>query len=561
MTKGKPSKFSAKIFLIAAAALLLLVIAFASTYVLANKTVYRGVECCGVKLGGLTAQEAEAALRSRFGDEMAPGKIKLDLAGNEREIFTDEFSTVYSFEKTAEEAMAYGRNGSFFKRCGDAVAALFKGYNLPVSFTADDEKLLSCVEKMLEGTGTPVTEYSFSVRDGKLFVKNGTPGDMPDSEEIMDGIKKAAGERKFDDTLKFSKKTRQPKKLTAEKLYEDAFSAPCDASYQKEGNAVVVIPHKYGIDFNKKEAEDIIKQHTEYGEEFEIPAKIEMPSLLYEDAKARLFAQTLGSYKSNFNSGDRSRSSNIYLAAKLINDVILMPGDVFSYNDIVGERSAARGFKVAHVYMNNEVVDGIGGGICQVSSTLYCATLYANMEIVTRTNHQLPVSYVPLGQDATVDYGNIDFKFKNNTGYPLKVAAGGSGGTVTVSLLGYRDDTVKVEVTPVRISTIPSPVTEKQDPSLPQGERKIEKKGADGCVVETYKTATVNGVKGEKKLTSKSTYAATKTIVRVGTKPVESAPAAALPEGENAPDAESEIKPSPPPSAAPQNTTSKPDEQ
>ena len=211
--------------------------------------------------------------------------------------------------------------------------------------------------------------------------------------------------------------------------------------------------------------------------------------------------------------------------------------------------------------MNNEVVDGIGGGICQVSSTLYCATLYANMEIVTRTNHQLPVSYVPLGQDATVDYGNIDFKFKNDTGYPLKVAADGSGGTVTVSLLGYRDDTVKVEVTPVRISTIPSPATVEQDPSLPQGERKIVKKGADGCVVETYKTVTVNGVKGEKKLTSKSTYAATKRIVKVGTKPVESAPAAALPEGENVPDAESELKPSPSPSADPQNTPPKPDVQ
>lgn len=571
MAKEKPSKFSAKIFFIILAALLVLCAAFASTYVLANKTVYRGVECCGAELGGLTAQEAEAALRRRFGDDMAPGKIKLDLAGVKREIFTDEFGVVYSFEKTAEDAAAFGRSGNFFKRCGDAMTALFKGYNLPAAFTLDEEKLLSRVNEMLEGTGTPVTEHSFEVRDGKFFVKNGTPGDMPDSEEIMNGIKKAAGERNFDSTLEFSKKTRQPKKLTAEKLYEEAFSAVCDASYKKEGSTVVVVPHKYGIDFNKKEAEDIIKQHTEYGEEFQIPAKIEAPSLLYEDAKAKLFAQTLGSYKSNFNSGDRSRSSNIYLAAKLINDVILMPGDVFSYNDTVGERSAARGFKVAHVYMNNEVVDGIGGGICQVSSTLYCATLYANMEIVTRTNHQLPVSYVPLGQDATVDYGNIDFKFKNNTGYPLKVAAEGAGATVTVSILGYRDNTEKVEVTPVRISTISPAVTEEPDPTLPRGERKIVKKGADGCVVETYKTVTVNGVKGARTLTSKSTYSATKTLVRVGTKPPAAASSAVETVTDDAKEqtnGEDALKPSESPaptgsasaspSAAPKSTETKP---
>ena len=242
---------------------------------------------------------------------------------------------------------------------------------------------------------------------------------------------------------------------------------------------------------------------------------------LYEDAKKRLFSQTLGSYKSNYNQGDVSRSSNVALAAKLINGTVIMPGGEFSYNGTVGKRTAEAGFKVAHVYINNEVADGLGGGICQVSSTLYCAVLYANLEVLERVNHQLPVSYVPLGQDATVDYGNIDFRFRNNTGYPLRIVAYASGGVMYASLEGYKEVKESVEITPVRVATIPPKEVEEEDPELPFGERKEAEVGDSGCVVETYKTVTVNG-SSKKTLISKSTYAAGKTIIKVGTGPTPS---------------------------------------
>ena len=124
-----------------------------------------------------------------------------------------------------------------------------------------------------------------------------------------------------------------------------------------------------------------------------------------------------------------------------------MPGEVFSYNSIVGERTIAAGYKNAAIYENGQVVDGLGGGICQVSSTLYNAVLYANLEVVERTNHMFLTTYVSGGRDATVAYGSLDFKFKNNRDYPVRIASSVQGGYCTVQIYGLKkEDDYQVEI-------------------------------------------------------------------------------------------------------------------
>ena len=506
------------IALISAVAVLVIAVAVLCVYVFSSSKIYSRVSCADVVLSGMSEEQAAEALKSRYGEEPPAGRISLLLDGKERYLFTDDIGVRYSYGQTAAKAYMFGREGNVFRRFTAVTGALFKGHNIPLAFDYDEKLLDDAIASMLEGIGIPVTEYSYEVRDNKLFITNGTPGDMPNSDDIKKNILETVGKRNFDGVLKFSKEKRIPKKLTAEELYSELRGNAKDAEFVKIGNDVSITEHRYGIDFDKKRAKDIINDNQEYGKTFEIPAEIEMPALTKEMAEARLFTKTLGSYKSNYNSGDVSRSSNIALAASLVNNRVLMPGEEFSYNDTVGERTPSAGFKIAHVYMNNEVADGIGGGICQVSSTLYCAALYANMEITARTCHQLPVTYVPLGQDATVDYGNIDFKFKNNTPYPLKISASAGGGTVYVSIYGYKDVDEKVELYPVRTGTVEPSVTETPDDTLPIGEKKVEKEGSSGCTVETYKTVTKNGVTGERVFVSRSTYAGGKTIVRVGTK-------------------------------------------
>ncbi|MBQ7718192.1 MAG: VanW family protein [Clostridia bacterium] len=504
--------------IITGAAILALVIALVLC-VYAPKNIYSGVKAAGVNLGGMSVTEATEALDKAYGKRPQGGELSLVLASKPRSLDTKDFDVSFSNAETAQKAFEYGRSGGFFKRLSSVLSSLFKGHNIPMEYNYDGHKLASKLSELMEGTGTPVTEYSYEIKDSKFYLTNGTPGDIPDIDAVTDEILNTLGNYNFSEKLVFEKQERLPKDIDVNELYIEVHNEPQDAYYELEGKEVYVVPAVYGVDFDKTEAAKIIKENKDYGQTYTIPATITSPEVTTEDAQAKLFAKKLSSYRTNYNSGDVSRSENIALAAQLLNNTVLMPGDVFSYNGTLGERTEDAGFKIAHVYMNNEVVDGIGGGICQVSSTLYCSVLYANLEVVERVNHQLPVSYVPLGQDATVDYGNIDFKFKNNTPYPLKIVASAGGGTVYIELLGYKDIDEKVEIIPIRTGIIEPKIEEEPDPTLPLGEKKEKKAGSPGSVVETFKAVTSNGKTGEKTLVSKSTYAAVKTIMSVGTGP------------------------------------------
>lgn len=164
------------------------------------------------------------------------------------------------------------------------------------------------------------------------------------------------------------------------------------------------------------------------------------------------FGTVLGSYTTSYSARQSNRSTNIRLSATAISGVILQPGETFSFNTVVGRRTAARGYKVANVYSGGKIEEGIGGGICQVSSTLFNAALLSNMTITSRTCHGLPVGYLPAGRDATVSWGGPEFKFKNPYSFPVKITAGyDSGrGTITCSVLGPESvsaPNVKISVT------------------------------------------------------------------------------------------------------------------
>lgn len=485
------------------------------------KAVYSGVSCSGVDVGGKTYDKIVNALLEEFGSTPPDEKISLILDGKSFTLATKDIDVVYDYKNTALKALLYGRNGGYILRTKQVISALFCGYNLPLEFSYSHIKLENCINQMLEGIGTPVLEYSYQVKDKKLFLTNGIPGNMPDKELISKAIIYSIGTRNYEEELRFDKEERLPSEMNVDVIFDDLNCLPTDAYFERQGDEVVIVPHRYGIDFEKKKVAELIKENSGYGKTYEIPAIITDPHIHTMDLEKKLFSQTLGSYKTSFNISQTSRSANIYLASSKINNYIMMPGEEFSYNEVVGERTLESGFEIAHVYLNNEVADGIGGGICQVSSTLYCATLYANLKISQRVNHQLTVSYVPLGQDATIDYGNIDFKFVNNTEYPIKIVSRAQGAQIEVSIIGYREKTEKVEIYNATIATIPPTITEEKDPLLPIGEEKIITQGSYGSVVETYKVVTIDGIKGERKFVSKSSYGSGKTIVAVGTKPLE----------------------------------------
>ena len=162
------------------------------------------------------------------------------------------------------------------------------------------------------------------------------------------------------------------------------------------------------------------------------------PSNTTTTTKGEEFSDVLGSKTTYYNSSVKGRTTNIRLAAEAINGTVLQPGETFSLNGIVGRRTAAKGYQNAIIFQNGKQVEGLGGGVCQVSSTVYGAVLYADLKVTERSCHQFQVSYTPVSQDAAVYYGSQDFKFVNNTDNPIKIVASAGSGSLSVTIYGTK---------------------------------------------------------------------------------------------------------------------------
>ncbi|HZG74443.1 MAG TPA: VanW family protein [Paenibacillus sp.] len=236
---------------------------------------------------------------------------------------------------------------------------------------------------------------------------------------------------------------------------------------------------------------------------FELAPKVTVASL-----KAQGIERVIASYSTSFATSGSGRKHNVAKTASVVHDRLLAPGDVFDYAKIIDETEKLFGFREAPVILNGKLVPGVGGGICQVSTTLYNAVLRAGLEIVERRNHSLPVSYAPLGQDATFASGYINFKFRNSTGKHLLIRTSSEGGKLTVKLFGTLDPDVTYEIKSVTLKEIPPGTKYVKNPSLPAGAVELLQRGKPGYVVETYRYKKIGGKIVEQERISKDTYKA-----------------------------------------------------
>lgn len=237
----------------------------------------------------------------------------------------------------------------------------------------------------------------------------------------------------------------------------------------------------------------------------------------------------IGTYTTTFNNSDPNRNNNLVVGCRYINGTVIAPGGVFSANAELGSQTAAGGYKNAGVYVNGKVEQGMAGGVCQITSTVYNAVILAELEIVERSPHSMTVGYVPLGRDAAIAGTYKDLKFRNNTDYPIYVEAYAGGGQLVVNIYGHEVHNAgrKVEFETVYEETIPKPaevITE--DPEKPEGTREITSKGRTGCKVSVNKIVYENGKQISSGRFSSSSYRAAADYVTVGTKKPEAAPAA-----------------------------------
>lgn len=195
----------------------------------------------------------------------------------------------------------------------------------------------------------------------------------------------------------------------------------------------------------------------------------------------------IASYATNFDSDVHVRSANIRRGSQQLNGVLIAPGKIFSFNQTTGPRSTANGYGAALEIVNKRYVPGVGGGICQVSSTLYNAILLAGLPVLERSAHSLPLGYVPLGRDATVYFPDLDLKFRNSTGGNLLILSEVAGNRITVALLGEETQKNRVELHSKILETFAFPRQETVDPTLSPGERRVEQSGQKGYKVHTVR--------------------------------------------------------------------------
>ncbi|MBR4878614.1 MAG: VanW family protein, partial [Clostridia bacterium] len=250
-----------------------------------------------------------------------------------------------------------------------------------------------------------------------------------------------------------------------------------------------------------------------------IPVTITKPTYTDEQYKSMIFRDVLSSQSTSFNGNQVSRTSNIRIAAKDC-ETVIMPGEEFSYTEQVGKITREKGYQDALVFSQGEVVDGLGGGVCQVSSTIYMAAMYADMEITVRRNHSFVVSYTPVGQDATFVYGGQDFKFRNNTNFPIKVETAVGKSTITVKIIGTQETPGKsVKVITEILSTNPYEEQHVYDPTLAPNEVKVKNVGYTGYKANTYRIIYIDGVEVSKTHEATSTYKRLDKVTLYGTDP------------------------------------------
>ena len=527
----KESVFSAKkiIFFVVLILSLLFVSTIFAILNINNSKIIKGVFIENLDVSNFTNEEA----KNKTSEKIAAIKdIELSFGTDNTILELEEIGVEISTKEAVNKAINLGRtNNILIDNYSILKANIFKT-KFELEITINEEKLENAVKNIQAEIPEGIKEYSYKIKEAELIITSGKAGKKIDKEElrkeIISNIKSQfnGGEN----VIILPTKYQNPQAINIEKIYSEIQKEAKDAYIVEE--PFELHKEEMGVDFaiTMQEAKEIVKEPKET---YIIPLKITKPEIEIEDLGDKLFKQTLAKYTTIYDAGNKNRSHNIALAAKTINGTILLPGETFSYNRILGNPSKENGYKLGTAYVGGKVVDSYGGGICQVSSTLYNSVLYANLEIVQRYNHSYVVSYVPAGRDATVSYGGKDFQFKNSRNFPIKIVASAKNGVVSVSVMGIKEEKeYEVVLTSKVLSTTTRSVIYEKNSSLEEGTQKVIQNGYDGKKSVAYKILKYNGKTVSTTELSRDTYKPMSKIIQVGTKKV-SKPTNITPETNN----------------------------
>ncbi len=410
-----------------------------------NKNIINGIYIKGVDVSGLSKEEAYKKVSKHINSSI-PKEIKLTHNDYEISISPSELSINFNVEEAVEIASKIGKDSNFLKNNITILQALFSKINIEPSFKIDKETLKNKLQDISSKLPDKIIESSYYIDGDNIIITKGSTGSIVKIEETANQIEENTHNLNLKNTsIELITEEQTPNEINIDSIYNEIHKEPVDAYYTQ--NPFSIYPSETGLDFaiTLDEAKNLLKENNN---EFTIPLKTLQPNITTNMIGTEAFPDLLSEFSTQYAASNRNRTTNLILAANKINGTVLMPGETFSYNKVVGERTIAAGYKEAPIYVSGRVEDGLGGGICQITTTLYNAVLYANLEIVERSNHQFVPSYANASRDATVVYGAIDFKFKNNRNYPIKITCFVENGIANFKIFGLKtENDYEVEIT------------------------------------------------------------------------------------------------------------------
>lgn len=397
---------------------------------LQNGLIQRGVYVNGISISDLTTEQALNSINNQLNGTI-PEYIILKYENEVYQLNLKELEIQFDTENAVQDAYDIGRTKNVVRDLMDYAEVVTNTVNIESELIYNDEKLNIYISSLSDQLPDKVQEFSYYIENDKLIINKGKNGVAINEEALKGTVLEHLKNRKYDE-IEIPTFETLPKPINLQEIHDEIYIEPQNAYYVE--NPFEIHEQIIGKDFDIQNAQNIIDTNPDL-EKYIITLNLTNPDIFVKDLN--IFPDMLSTFSTNY-VNNPNRTTNLRLAAEKINGTVLMPGETFSFNKIVGERTISAGYKNAAIFVNGQVEDGLAGGICQISSTLYDAVIGANLEVLERHNHSKLTSYLPGGKDATVVWGAYDFKFKNNREYPIKIDMSVENGKATANIYGIK---------------------------------------------------------------------------------------------------------------------------
>lgn len=438
------------------------------------------VQIKGIDVSSLRKEDAIIKVKDAINSKME-NHIVLKYNNYQFYVEPEQIDAKFDIDSAINFAYNIGKSGNIIQDFKDYIDVQFKGINIEPNFTYDKDALKFYIQGIQEELPDQLEQNSYYLEDNNLIITAGKTGEVIYTDKIEKSIIDGIANLNFENSIyELPTYTVYPDSIDIQSIHDEVYTEVQNAYYTKEPYMIYV--DREGVDFNVQKVENKINQNP-YEEEYKIALTITKPEVTIDDIGIDAFPNQLSTYATKY-VNNANRTTNLKLAAAKINSKVIMPGETFSFNKVVGQRTVAAGYKNAAIFVNGGVEDGLAGGICQISTTLYNAVNLADLEVTERRNHSLLASYAEPGRDATVVWGSSDLKFVNTRNYPIKILFSVSDGIARCSVYGLKSEN-EYEVSLETVTV---------------------KKTSTTMVVDAYKVYKQNGVVVKREKLHRDTY-------------------------------------------------------